>query len=93
MAIGHEQRRDQSELTLGEFVRARREEILREWERRVRELRVADSLDRPALLDHVPELLARIAEMADVLVQGGTIKPPRTSPRSTRCSGSTKALT
>lgn len=57
---------------LAAFLRAHRAEILREWETVVRALPRARELDRPALLDHLPPLLDRIAEMAEELARGGS---------------------
>src|SRR5262249_9789353 len=50
---------------LGALIRDRRDEILMRWERAVRALPHALSLDRPRLIDHIPELLDRIAWMSD----------------------------
>jgi PAS domain S-box-containing protein len=55
---------------LAAFIRGHAEEILREWERMVRQLPVARDIDRLVLRDHIPDLLERIAEMSDDLVQG-----------------------
>jgi signal transduction histidine kinase len=51
-------------LELARFVRARREEILQYWQRRVRALPGARALSQPALLDHIPEILEVIANGA-----------------------------
>src|SRR5690349_967119 len=59
-----------------EFIRERKSEILREWERAVRGVPKAADLERPALLDHVPDLLDRIAEIADEIVAGGQPRLP-----------------
>jgi PAS domain S-box-containing protein len=50
---------------LGGFIRRSREVILRDWEAEVRRLPIASDLDRPALIDHLPELLENLADMAD----------------------------
>jgi len=50
---------------LGALIRARRDEIFARWERAVRALPHAGRLDRPRLIDHIPELLDRIAWMAE----------------------------
>ncbi len=67
---------DPSDRRLSSFIRARQGEILERWERVVRQLPVARDLDRPALLDHLPELLDRIARMADELAAGGKPRLP-----------------
>ena len=50
---------------LGELIRRRREEILARWVRGVRGLPHAVRLDQPRLVDHIPELLDRIAGMTE----------------------------
>lgn len=47
--------------SIAQFIRREEPAILAEWERSVRPILPA-GLDRPSLLDHVPELLLRIAE-------------------------------
>jgi PAS domain S-box-containing protein len=63
-------------LNLGDFIRDRREDILAEWLAEVRTLPVARGLDRPALIDHVPDVLERIAAMANSLAKGEPPQPP-----------------
>ncbi|MBK9258494.1 MAG: PAS domain S-box protein [Polyangiaceae bacterium] len=58
---------------LSAFIRERQAAILSDWEHAVRALPPAQKLDRPALLDDIPDLLVRIADMADAIAQG---KPP-----------------
>src|SRR5690349_18501958 len=52
-------------LRLGALIRERRDEILARWELGVRALPHARRLDRPRLVDHIPELLDRIAWMSE----------------------------
>ena len=47
------------------FLREHRDEVLAEWERRVRALPPAAELDTQALVDHLPQLLDEIADAAD----------------------------
>lgn len=47
---------------LGELLRTRAAEILGEWETRVRRFPAAARLGTPALRDHVPQILERLAE-------------------------------
>lgn len=63
--------------SLGDFIRDRQQDILNEWLAEVRSLPVASALDRPALIDHVPDVLDRIAAMADCLSRGETPEPPK----------------
>jgi len=50
---------------LGVLIREHRDEVLARWERRVRALPHAAKLERPRLIDHIPELLDRIAWMTE----------------------------
>jgi len=43
---------------LADFLRENREQILAHWEAEVRKVRAAGQLERPLLLDHVPEFIA-----------------------------------
>ncbi|QSQ26334.1 PAS domain S-box protein [Pyxidicoccus parkwayensis] len=54
-------------LRLYDFIQERREEVLAEWERRIRAHPVARQLEGPVLRDHIPGLLDRIAHA----VRGG----------------------
>ena len=51
--------------SLSELLRRFKHEIISDWERQVRALSVARDLSRPALLDHIPMLLDRIADLAE----------------------------
>jgi PAS domain S-box-containing protein len=55
---------------LADVIRARRDDILGRWETAVRIMPRADGLDRPTLIDHIPELLDRIAHMTEELGHG-----------------------
>ena len=50
---------------LADFLREHREQILEHWEREVRKVRAAQQLERPLLLDHVPEFIEDLAEYVD----------------------------
>ena len=65
VGVGHEP------LRLGAFIRQRRERILGDWEAEVRQLPYARGLSRPRLLDHLPDLLERIANVVDSVHTGG----------------------
>ena len=64
----HEPTRSSSRFS--EFIRERKHDIIAVWTHEVRGLSKAAELDHPALVDHVPELLDQIAEIADDLVAG-----------------------
>jgi PAS domain S-box-containing protein len=55
---------------LADVLRACRDQIVRTWEATVRAMPHASALDRPTLLDHIPDLLERIAMMTERLGQG-----------------------
>lgn len=55
---------------LADFIRRRQSDIVEQWERSVRELPAARELSRPALLDHVPELLRKLADSLDDIADG-----------------------
>jgi signal transduction histidine kinase len=50
---------------IAEFLRRRQPDILRVWENAVRKLPKASALDRRHLIDHLPELLDRIADYVE----------------------------
>jgi hypothetical protein len=52
------------------FIQAHREDILMEWERRVRAFPAAERLSSPALRDHVPLLLERICDFVQSVHTG-----------------------
>lgn len=66
---------------LSDFLRARREEILAEWEAAVRKVRAARNLDRPLLLDHMPHFLRDLADYVDDLRAGVEVPAPDEYPR------------
>jgi PAS domain S-box-containing protein len=58
---------------LFEFLEKQAGRILRTWEERVRSIPAAGHLAQPALRDHVPELLARMAEVVHGAPEGGEV--------------------
>ncbi|ATB28040.1 ATP-binding protein [Melittangium boletus] len=56
---------------LGTFIRAHRTRILEDWEASVRRLPCTQGLSRPRLMDHLPDLLERIANVVDKVHTGG----------------------
>jgi PAS domain S-box-containing protein len=48
---------------LGDFLEDRRDDVLEAWERRARTLPVAVGLTRPALRDHIPQILDRLVQV------------------------------
>src|SRR5688572_1163134 len=73
MASTHTGRPDGS--LLGDFIRRRSGAILARWEADARGSHVAREMSRPALLDHVPQILADMARMADELAAGRRPRP------------------
>ncbi|MDC0712334.1 PAS domain-containing protein [Stigmatella sp. ncwal1] len=59
-------------LPLGAFIRNQHTHILKNWENSVRQLPHAQGLSRPRLLDHLPDLLERIANVVETVHTGGT---------------------
>ncbi|WNG34475.1 PAS domain-containing protein [Archangium violaceum] len=57
-------------LRLGAFIREHRSRLLEDWERAVRRLPYAQGLSRPRLLDHLPDLLERIACVVETVHTG-----------------------
>jgi len=66
---------------LADFLRENREEILAHWEAEVRKVRAAQQLERPLLLDHVPEFIEDLAEYVDELRTGHDVAPPEDQPQ------------
>jgi signal transduction histidine kinase len=56
---------EQGGVRLGDFIREHRSLILETWERAIRGLPYAQDLSRPQLLDHLPELLERLAHVVE----------------------------
>jgi PAS domain S-box-containing protein len=56
---------------LGEFLRAQSKVILRHWEEAVRQIPRARPLPTPVLLEHIRDLITRLAETAGDLAHGG----------------------
>ena len=60
--------------SLCNFIRARQGALVAEWAARVRKMRPAHELPSPVLVDHVPQILARIADMLEA--QPTAVAPP-----------------
>jgi signal transduction histidine kinase len=61
---------EQGDGNLSAFIRENHERIVREWESAVRQLPAASALARPALLDHIPDLVMRLAYSMDEAAAG-----------------------
>jgi hypothetical protein len=59
------------------LVRRNGDRILSEWALAAGALPSAAKLERHELVDHVPPMLHRIAELAESLASGATVSPPR----------------
>lgn len=57
---------------IADVIRRRRDDIVRTWAAAVRTMPRAGALDRPTLIDHIPDLLDRIADVTDELAHGRT---------------------
>ncbi len=66
---------------LSDFLRERREDILAEWEGAVRKTGAGRDLDRPLLLDHMPQFLEDLADYVAEVRAGMTVPPPDQYPR------------
>src|SRR3981189_2127450 len=66
---------------LADFLRENRDQILAHWEAEVRKVRAARQLERPLLIDHVPEFIEDLAEYVDELRTGHDVAPPDDHPR------------
>ncbi len=69
---------------LSDFLRAHRERILSDWVEAVRVLEPAKDIERPVLLDHLPQFLDELATFSTTSApairrQSRSILPPSTS--------------
>jgi PAS domain S-box-containing protein len=80
--VGEQHLIDRESRRLADFVREHSAQILDDWEARVRGLRPAAWLDRPVLLDHMPQFLDDIAAYVDEVRAGHEAKPSKSSPRA-----------
>lgn len=55
---------------LSDFIRARRDDIVEDWAARVRSLSPARELSHTAIVDHLPLILARVADMVEAAQTG-----------------------
>src|SRR5215470_11329352 len=62
---------------IAELIRQRCDGIVRSWEAAVRAMPRARELDPPTLIDHIPDLLKRIAQAIDDLSRGRTPTSPQ----------------
>ncbi len=68
---------DASMAALAAFIRARTNEIVASWAARATGLRGAEGLGSAALIDHLPPLLARVADIVDGTGSGEDVPAPR----------------
>jgi PAS domain S-box-containing protein len=61
---------------LSGFIHARRDDVVAEWVQAVRQLPGLRELDQPTLIDHIPDLLDRIAGADDELAAGRPLELP-----------------
>jgi len=77
MSVADLPRLPDASLRLGDLLRQRRVDIMAAWEAIVCKMPVAKALDRPTLVDHIPELLDRIADLADHIGSGKSTQLPK----------------
>lgn len=58
---------------LCDFIRSNRDALIADWTERIRMLSPAKELSPPALVDHLPEILARFAEMVEAVHTGKAV--------------------
>src|SRR3982751_1077294 len=66
---------------LADFLRENRDRILAHWETEVRNIGAAQHLDRPVLLDHLPQFIEELAEYVDDVRTGQDVRPPGEHPQ------------
>jgi signal transduction histidine kinase len=62
---------------LADFIRERSAEIMSEWESRVRRLEPARRLERPALIDDMPQFLDELCDYVSEVRAGADSAPPK----------------
>jgi signal transduction histidine kinase len=67
---------------LSDFLRAHRERILSDWVDAVRVLQPAKDLERPVLVDHLPQFLDELADFLDEVRAGHPAREPLNPPTS-----------
>lgn len=65
---------------LSDFLRERHEEIIARWEAQVTRLRPARFLNRPTLLDHIPDFLRQLADFVSEARGNHEASPPQEFP-------------
>jgi len=58
---------------LSDFIRVHREDIVADWASRVKSLSPAREMSRSAIVDHVPVILARVADMVEAAQTGDAV--------------------
>src|SRR5881394_1101367 len=66
---------------LADFLREHRDEILAHWEQEVRKVGAARDLDRPMLIDHLPQFIEELADYVGELRTGHEVAPPDEHPQ------------
>ena len=59
--------------SLSDFIRSRQETLVVEWMAQARALSPATELSRPVLLNHLPEILACIADLVETAHTGASV--------------------
>ena len=73
MAIGRTVGLEPPHLPLWKFLRARQDQIVVDWAQRMRSLSPAHDLSDAAIVDHLPQIVGRIADLIESMHTGETV--------------------
>ena len=73
MAIGRTVGLEPPHLALWKFLRARQDQIVVDWAQRMRSLSPAHDLSDAAIVDHLPQIVGRIADLIESMHTGETV--------------------
>src|SRR5436190_23896818 len=75
MAISRTAGLEPPHLALWKFLRARQNQIVVDWAQRMRSLSPAHDLSDAAIVDHLPQIVGRIADLIESMHTGKTVSP------------------
>src|SRR5207247_3418687 len=73
MALGTPVGLEPPHLPLWKFLRARQDQIVVDWAQRMRSLSPAHDLSDAAIVDHLPQIVGRIADLIESMHTGKTV--------------------